>query len=590
MAVRKNASPEVSLVSEDPALPKPRLTKLVIRNYRCIGSDAVQIDLDDIVLLVGPNNTGKSTILRAYKLAMSQGSSDSKLTIENFPGGQYVDPKNLPQIEVHTVIYGETVGRNWIDDTSGERIVKEKWTWHDVGTPVRQGWDVNLNDWSPDKVPWGAPNVANSYRPEPHIVDAFASPEEQTKELIKLLKQELDSRVKAHKERGGEESEYHKLLKSIGELQKNIAKEAEAQIKDVSSQLTTLVAQVFPGYRVDFDVKPETNLDNSINLFKSDPSLLMGIDGEHLSVVEKQGSGARRTLLWMAIKFLAESARKAKTPDSLRPHLLLIDEPEICLHPTAIREATNALYSLPKTGKWQVMATTHSPIFVDFTRDNTTIIRVSKDTGGIIRSTTVFRPSEIQLGKDDKENLKLLNICDPYVAEFFFGGRIIIVEGDTEYTAFNYIKSKEPALYRDVHIIRARGKATIVSIAKVLNHFGAQYSILHDSDTPLRKDGNKNSAWTSNQLILDVVSPLLDSKVSLFASLPNFEQAYFGLAGATEKPYKALKALMEDELKYKTVRQLFSALLDETLERPSNCIKWSSLKDLENEVDKIGRE
>jgi len=71
MAKAKKVEAEVALVSDNPEIPKPRLTKLIIKNYRCIGSTAVEIDLNDIVVLVGANNVGKSSILKAYELAMS---------------------------------------------------------------------------------------------------------------------------------------------------------------------------------------------------------------------------------------------------------------------------------------------------------------------------------------------------------------------------------------------------------------------------------------------------------------------------------------------------------------------------------------
>jgi len=54
--------------------PRPRLHKLRVRNFRCIGPTPVEIELDDIVVLVGPNNVGKSCILRAYEVVMLHGS------------------------------------------------------------------------------------------------------------------------------------------------------------------------------------------------------------------------------------------------------------------------------------------------------------------------------------------------------------------------------------------------------------------------------------------------------------------------------------------------------------------------------------
>src|SRR6185312_13668913 len=144
---------------------KPRLTKLIIKNYRCIGSNPVEIDLNDIVVLVGSNNVGKSSILKAYELAMSQGSGKADLRIEDFPNN-VIDENNLPEIEIHTIVYDNSPGDKWIDTLkNGEYLVRERWIWSGEGKPKREGWDVEQGTWSAN-VPWGAPNVANSRRPE----------------------------------------------------------------------------------------------------------------------------------------------------------------------------------------------------------------------------------------------------------------------------------------------------------------------------------------------------------------------------------------------------------------------------------------
>jgi putative ATP-dependent endonuclease of OLD family len=177
--------------------------------------------------------------------------------------------------------------------------------------------------------------------------------------------------------------------------------------------------------------------------------------------------------------------------------------------------------------------------------------------------------------------LKLLNIFDPYVGEFFFGGHNIIVEGDTEYSAFNYIISKEQDSYKDVHIIRARGKATIVSLIKILNHFGSSYSVLHDTDCEFISNGNKNSAWTLNQKILDEINKKPEnSKIRLVASKGNFEQAYLGEEIKKDKPYNAIINLQESDETYKNIKELFDALIDHTKKLPDNAIEWKDINDL----------
>jgi putative ATP-dependent endonuclease of OLD family len=267
--------------------------------------------------------------------------------------------------------------------------------------------------------------------------------------------------------------------------------------------------------------------------------------------------------------------------------VLLLDEPELCLHPNAVREACRVLYDLPNTGNWQVIVTTHSPAFIDVSRDNTTIIRVEQ-LNGHISGTTVFRPQRVRLDAEDRALLKLLNIFDPYVAEFFFGGRCIIVEGDTEYTAFKHVISSKPGAYKDVHIIRARGKATIVSLVKILNHFGSRYSVLHDSDTPmtLRKGKPiKNSAWAHNERIYTAIQDRPHtSNVRLLASLGNFEQAYFGEEVSNEKPYNAIINLQNNHRAFAKVEQLLEALLDHDKVPPDGAVEWTSIAQLEEMV------
>jgi putative ATP-dependent endonuclease of OLD family len=49
-----------------------RLVQMHIKNIGCIGIDGLTIQLDNIVCLVGANNSGKTTVLRAYEAAVTQ--------------------------------------------------------------------------------------------------------------------------------------------------------------------------------------------------------------------------------------------------------------------------------------------------------------------------------------------------------------------------------------------------------------------------------------------------------------------------------------------------------------------------------------
>ncbi|WP_121611608.1 ATP-dependent nuclease [Mesobacillus foraminis] len=558
---------------------RPRLQKLIIRNFRAIGPNPVEIELDDIVVLVGPNNAGKSSILRAYEVVMSDGSKKCELSLDDFPNGE-ISYENYPEIILHTVVYDNLPAAKWVDNSTGENIIKERWKWVTVGKPKRSGWDVERQDWDENSVPWGAANVANSRRPFPHKVDAFSDPGEQANSIIKLLSTIISNRVKSltvkNEAEQEELTEFGKLLEQVKEIQTKIIAESREEIEKAEEGISDLIKEIFPDYTIKFDARPEEDLEKSINLFKAGSKLLMGPATGYQSTIDRQGSGARRTLLWAALRYISETSSSNE-----RPNVLLLDEPELCLHPNAVREACRVLYELPTKSNWQVMVTTHSPSFVDVSKDNTTIVRVERNLSGEIQGTTLFRPQRAKLDDNDRKLLKLLNLCDPYVAEFFFGGHSIIVEGDTEYTAFKYIVANNPEQFKDVHIIRARGKATIVSLVKILNHFGTRYSILHDSDYPTLENGNRNSAWTTNQNILDAVYEHVDSsKVRLIASLKNFEYAFLTREVSEEKPYNALLELSENEQLAENVRLLLLALIDHSAPTPPGCLEWSDLEDL----------
>ena len=567
-----------------PQTTSSKLRKLIIQNFGCIGGSPVTVELDDIVVLVGPNNAGKSTILRAYQKITE--SSAPKLDIDDFHERK-VDAAANPTIELVTAVGENLPGSRWIQKIDDENIVRERWVWKEPGSEAkREGWDVNVGDWV-DSYPWGPANIANSRRPVPHRLEAFANPTEQVKEVTDMLVKVLQGRIKGRPaEILGEDGQpqrtsFGQLLDALAATQKAVVQETKTEIDHAEKQLTSFVGGVFTGYEVKFDARPEDDLTKSLSFFKAGTELQMGPKDGHLSSADKQGSGARRTLMWAALRYIAESTKKG---DAGPGHLLLLDEPELCLHPSAIREACRTLYQLPETEKWQVMVTTHAPAFIDLSRDNTTVVRVERDPTGVVRGTTVFRPDRAKLDDDEKRELKLLNIYDPNMAEFFFGGRTILVEGDTEYTAFRFIISENPddELLKNVHVVRARGKVTIALLAKILNQFEARYAALHDSDLPtLPRSGKANPAWTNNQRILTEIAKAPDaSRVRLVAAVANFESAMFGAEVDAEKPYNAYQTLKGDTATCARVKELLCSLVDFTKMPPQKCILWYDVAQL----------
>ncbi|QOL16669.1 AAA family ATPase [Dickeya dianthicola] len=594
----------------------PSIKKLKIKNFGCIGAQPVELDIDNIVVLVGPNNAGKSTILRAYEVV----TDCLKLEQDDFHNKQ-VSVDNYPEIEVHSIATEENKpGNEWcLNQDNGTYLVKEQWRW--TGTnrePDRVGFNVVLNRWAqeddPERMPWGVNNVAKARRPKPHRVNTFDDPEVQSKAITSLLKNLLEDSIKNIKENETDEkTKYELLVESLKELRNTSKITQRENIESLEGNANGIISKIFPSHELKISA-PESSAPIKIDLLGNEFSIEMGPIGGLTFPLEKQGSGSRRTALWTILKLLADKGMQAKVAgpnakshhEAVGPntaHVLLLDEPEISLHPSATEIARDVLYSLPENVNWQIMVTTHSPSFIDLTKDHTTIIRVDKNIDNNIEATTLFKPESVRLDDDDKENLKLINLFDSHISEAFFGGNTLVVEGDTEYSAFNHIKniemSKGNNYYHDLNIIRARGKVTVSSMMKVLNHFGKKFYVLHDTDVPtveskrknnqLSVDGAivydkfkiKNPAWTNNQKILDQMT----ERSRVVASVINFEDAYFDETIGSDKPENCINHIKNDPGMYSKIKQLLDGILEiGEVMLPEGALAWSDISQLDDAV------
>ena len=535
-----------------------KITKLIVKNYRGIGSVGLEIDIDDVVVLVGPNNSGKSTILKAFQLVTA--SSDTVIKIDDFHNR---DENNHPEIEVWSrVIDRKSVhigAKEWIDSTD---LVKEKWIWERAGSAaVRYGYRVDLGHWATSldepKAPFSNDGAAVAYRPFPTYISPFDHPERQVEEIKKILSTDIYDQIKKEKK---EDPRFKDLMEKISQFQEEIKFEARIKEEDIADGISVILNDLFEGTKVSLHV-PQVSPD-VLQAYANTKDIDFKINDLSL---ENQGSGMLRMLLWSILKMLAskrstESKSKKSTSKKIsnessdsdvikseRSKILLMDEPEICLHPESIRQAKDILYSLSSEGEWQTMITTHSPVFLDLSKDNTNIIRVQKDETAV----SIYKTNDASLSDGEKERLKMLNIFDPYFAEFFFSKNTIVVEGDTEYTAFRKIIEFNREKYKDIHIIRARGKYTIIPIIKILQKWGKDFSILHDSD-----EETNAGPWTANQQILDLIPDLQREKIKLVATKKNFENAFFSKEATKDKPFNAYVKLDDPVIRAKVGKLL----------------------------------
>lgn len=509
-----------------------KLIELQIKNFGCIDENGITIKIDDIVVLIGPNNVGKTTSIRAYEMFANSGTI---LKIDDF----YQNNENNP-VEIAGV-FGEItnedkqqIGEKWIYKNSDKQdVIKYKWRWEKSGVKgEKYSWCDKEGKWEKGGMGGWDSKIASCI-PVPLKISPFDDSIQLENKIVELLTSAVKENVK------NDQSKVAKLLDQVNDLANEVKKQIAEELNKTTSRLQKNLNEVFPEHNV--DIAPQADKIEVDKILATGTHLnVAGNDGKYYPLAN-QGSGLQRAFLWSAIEALADTGKMKSgrsTIESEKPKMLLVEEPESFLHPPAVRLAREALYKIAELDNWQVMITTNSPIFIDVSKPHTTIIRVEKNEG----ATKIFSTEKAQFSDKERERLQMIRNCHPTINEFFFANKVILVEGDTEQVTFSQVKEER------VTIINCRGKANIPMFEKILNHFGVEYIAVHDLDTPKSKrDGKfiKNSMWTINEKIIEEANKGLNGKV--IVNIPDFERQFFGYLQSGDKPYNAILELQKEE-------------------------------------------
>jgi predicted ATP-dependent endonuclease of OLD family len=162
---------------------------------------------------------------------------------------------------------------------------------------------------------------------------------------------------------------------------------------------------------------------------------------------------------------------------NLRDFVLLIEEPELYLSPHAQRHLYRVLRGLAEAGN-QILYSTHAPVFLSVDRmDELALVRRTSDHG-----TSLFQPQPLA----EAEAFRALSEFDSERAELFLARAALLVEGRTEKMTFPLVFDALgiEADKEGVIVLECGGKGNILLFARICNHCGIPYVIVHDRDAP----------------------------------------------------------------------------------------------------------
>lgn len=585
-----------------------RLHRFAITNFKALKN--LEFDWDDLLVLIGENNCGKSCVLSALSLFLSGGAvrdpllfhrhlTDEANAIELTGYFDQLAPEELNEIAVKGRTHqGEWILKKkfWLENSSasdGEEKSSWKEQLYSYSAPeMFTGWpspDTTWASFGPDYQPLiaklpGAPNRPNAANRDllkqivredrPDLI-TFGTPswvpnpggggnwksnansilprcifipavQEATEESLskdastygKLVNLIVENQLSQRQEVIELQNAIKRVLDLFSPDPEHPEQQA-AEIRELEAKINAGLKEVIGG-----EARIRTDAPDINSLLLPNTELVVRDATIEIDTkVAHQGHGLQRTLVMTLLQLLAEAQEASVgAPTRRRAVILIVEEPELFMHPQMERRMRDLLYRLSSQALFQVACCTHSPVFIDIANRHKAILKLSKASDGTVSSKQVT--NDIFVGHaDEVERQRLLAVSrfDPTVNELFFAREVVLLEELTAVAAFERAAEvtglfmRHPDKRRGVSIIETNGKGNIPAFQKVLNAFDIPYRIVHDED-------RSNAGELANNLRIMALSGTPPANRPIHMVGPESIENTLGYVpqGGTGKPYAAV--------------------------------------------------
>lgn len=393
------------------------ISDIEIRNFRsCV---AASLQLTHFTPLVGMNNCGKSNCLTALQWLVRK----AKLGVEDFHDpaqavqvtGKLVgvmdgdldvlEPKHRKKIEPH--VRGGVLHVRRVQEVPG-------------GEMTLTVLDPDTNEWEPN--PTGIDNAITALFPDPIRIGAMENAEEDaskaktTTTIGKLLASMLAAIREQH------EQALTPHLVAILEMISAEGGERFEELGRIDESINRKISDLFPGMRIKLDFPVPVFND----LIKAGTLKVYEGDGQGRSF-GSYGHGAQRAIQMAMVRHLADLKRGDAAVGGAT--LLLLDEPELFMHPFAVEQVREALRSLSEAG-YQVVFSTHCAQMILAKDARNALLMTKKHPEGTKARPRLLSVVE-QLVEDSAHQLhQLFSLTNS--SQILFADKVVLTEGKTE--------------------------------------------------------------------------------------------------------------------------------------------------------------
>jgi len=392
-----------------------RLVSFTVEKYRSIET-ARKIATGDTTILIGPNNEGKSNILRALVTAMHVLTRGIRFRLPRGISSRFYYERQMYNWERDFPLHlqeKQPNGRSVVILEFGLTVEEVQQFRSDIGSDLNGTLPLRMEigrEEAEVKVAkqgrGGKTLTAKSGRVGKFVADRLSFEHIEAVRTARSAQRVVDQLVERELRTLEDDPDYETALQRIAELQAPI-------LEQLSSSMKTTLVTFLPAIQ---DVRIEISPEGRYQALRRSCEVV--VDDGAATRLEYKGDGVQSLA---AIGIMRHASEKSTSPLNI---VIAVEEPESHLHPEAIHELREVLAQLAK--KHQVVLTTHCPLFVN--RANLASNVIVKDNKA--RAASSIKEVRDVLGVRAADNLQNANL-------------ILLVEGEEDKTALSSLLAFE---------------------------------------------------------------------------------------------------------------------------------------------------
>lgn len=473
-----------------------KIISFAVNNFRGIAggleNNTIEFNNSNTIFLLGQNNVGKSSFLKAYEFFYKNSSPTIediyRMNSDNIIEFELVLQLDDFDFEKDSIANKKDGLKKWLNNDNLlkiKRVIKPK-----LGTKIsfekteNYTWDYEQNNWVQKNYGGiGLDTVFQAALPTPIFIKAMPTEAEGEAIINEILKQKASANL-ADKER----QELKEAQAKIQKLQDKLYNPESIQI--YKEEVNKYFQSLFPNTKIELSEKDKTKwTENSIG--KS-----FAIHFEHNSNGEKDdaiptshervGHGAVRSAIF-SLLLMRDVAEEFKRVENRKDYIVLFEEPELFLHPKLMKQLRTLIYKVSEIDTpYQILCASHSPQMIDITKEKSSLVRMVKYNEGTrlfqINDEFLKDSKEIKSKEELKQEMNEVLRFNPFICESFYADEVVLIEGPTEEIIlrgyFNEVQTN-----KDIFVVNCGTVNNIPFFQKIFSRFNIKYHVICDSDT-----------------------------------------------------------------------------------------------------------